>query len=213
MKAPSSIAGPRLNLSTDTAQQEPVSTVVSQMHEVTTGSSVPPVVQTDPAPNVRAGVTVYFLGGEQNLLYVEVNGQWVEYVKSTPPALPERRNHTQPGPDACPGPVHWAGYTCRSPYEITQERKRRIYYDPGARPDLFPALDGQPPTLPLPVLELTGDPEDPAPWLDPDTGERFSSEPASLILRLLRYCPRKPFTTPAACLFAARSRGGSSLAE
>ncbi|HEY3573474.1 MAG TPA: hypothetical protein VGK98_06570 [Arthrobacter sp.] len=213
MKAPSSIAGPRLNLSTDTAQQEQVPTVVSQMHEVTTGSSMPPVVQTDPAPKVRAGVTVYFLGGEQNLLYVEVNGQWAEYVKSTRQRNLNGETTLSRAQMPARRPVHWAGYTCRSPYEITQERKRRIYYDPRARPDLFPALDGQPPTLPLPVLELTGDPEDPAPWLDPDTGERFSSEPASLILRLLRYCPRKPFTTPAVCLFAARSRGGSSLAE
>jgi hypothetical protein len=183
------------------------------MHEVTTGSSMPPAVQTDPAANVRAGVTVYSPGGEQNLLYVEVNRQWVEYVKSAPPAEPERRNHTQPGLDAWPGPVHWAGHTCHSPYEITRERKRRFYHDPAARPDLFPAFDGQPPTLPLPVLELTGDPEDPAPWLDPDTGERFSSERASLVLRLLRYCPRKPFTAPAVWEYAARSRGGSSLAN
>jgi len=178
------------------------------MHEVTTGSSMPPAALTDPAPNVRAGVTVYFLGGEQNLIYVQVNGQWVEYVKSAPPAEPERRTHTEPGRDEWPDPVHWAGHTCHSPYEISRERKRRTYHYPAARPDLFPALDGQPPTLPLPVLEPTTDPEDPAPWLDPDTGGRFTSERASLILRLLGYCPRKPLT-PADCLHTARSHGGS----
>ena len=219
MEAPSSIAGTRPFLSTATAKQEPVPTVVTQMHEVTTGSSMPPAVQTDPAANVRAGVTVYFLGGEQNLLYVEVNGQWVEYVKSAPPAEDQRPEsqapltqpipHTDtsqnarpgpdawPDPDAWPGPVHWAGYTCHSPYEITRERKRRVYYDPATRPDLLFTGNGEAPALPLPVLELTGDPQDPAPWLDPDTGERFSSDRASSVLRLLRYCPRKPFTTPA----------------
>ncbi|MBD1544607.1 hypothetical protein G9E11_20685 [Arthrobacter sp. IA7] len=207
MKAASSIAGTRPFLSTATAQQEPVLTVVSQMHDVTTGSSMPPAVQTDPAANVRAGVTVYFLGGEQNLLYVEVNGQWVEYVKSAPPAEPEPRNHTQPGPE------HWAGYTCHSPDEMTRDRKQRVYYDPAARPDLFPAFHGQPPTLPLPVLKLTGDSEDPAPWLDPDTGERFSSERASLVLRLLGYCPRKSVTTPALWEHTARSHGGSSFGK
>ncbi|MDP9696098.1 UNVERIFIED_ORG: hypothetical protein J2X79_003676, partial [Arthrobacter globiformis] len=202
----SSIAGTRPFLSTATAQQEPVLTVVSQMHEVTAGSSMPPAVQTDPAANVRAGVTAYFLGGEQNLLYVEVNGQWVEYVKSTPPSEDQKpvaqapltqpikhtdtSQNTRPGPDACPGPVHWAGYTCHSPDEMTRDRKRRVYYDPAARPDLFPAFHGQPPTLPLPVLELTGDPEDPAPWLDPESGDRFSSGQASMVVKLLRYAPR-----------------------
>jgi hypothetical protein len=228
MKAPSSIAGTRPFLSPDTARQEPVPTVVSQMQEAT-ATSMPPAVQTDPAANVRAGVTVYFLGGEQNLLYVEVNGQWVEYVKSAPPSedqkpltqapLTQPTPHTdtnqnaRPDPDAWPGPVHWAGYTCHSPYEITRERKRRVYHDPATRPDLCPALDGQPPTLPLPVLQLTGDPQDPAPWLDPDTGERFSSDRASMVLRLLRYCPRKPYPTSAVCLYAARSHGGPSLAK
>ncbi|MDQ0865207.1 hypothetical protein QF036_002788 [Arthrobacter globiformis] len=209
MEAPSSIAGTRPFLSTATAQQEPVPTMVSQMYEVTTGSSTPPAVPTDPAANVRAGVTVYFLGGEQNLLYVEVNGQWVEYIKSAPPSEDQKpvaqapptqpipHTDTSQSPNAWLGPVHWAGYTCHSPDELTRDRKRRVYHDPAARPDLFPAFDGQPPTQPLPVLELTGDPEDPAPWLDPDTGERFSSDRASLVLRLLRYCPRKPFTTPA----------------
>ncbi|MDQ0864801.1 hypothetical protein QF036_002382 [Arthrobacter globiformis] len=225
MEAPSSMAGTRPFLSTATAQQEPVPTMVSQMHEVTTGSSTPPAVQTHPAANMRAGVTVYFLGGEQNLLYVEINGQWVEYIKSAPPsedqkpvaqAPPTQPNpHTntsqnaRPGPDAWPDPVHWAGYTCHSPYEITPERKRRAYHDPAARPDLFPAFDGQPPTQPLPVLELTGDPQDPAPWLDPDTGERFSSDRASLTLRLLRYSPRKPSTTTAVRQNTAPSHGGS----
>jgi hypothetical protein len=169
---------------------------------------MPPAAHTDPAPNVRAGVTVYFLGSEQNLLYVQINGQWVEYVKSTPPAEPERRTHTEPGHEQWPDPVHWAGYTCHSPYEITPERKRRTYHDPAARPDLFPTLDGQPPTLPLPVLELTADPEDPAPWLDPDTGERFTPERASLILKLLKYSPRKPLT-PADFLNTARPHEGS----
>jgi hypothetical protein len=208
MEAPSSIAGTRPFPSTATAKQEPVPTVVSQMHEVTTGSSMPPAVHTDPAANVRAGVTVYFLGGEQNLLYVEDNGQWVEYVKSAPPSEDQRpeaeapltqpiphtdtNQDTRPGPDAWPGPVHWAGYTCHSPYEITRERKRRVYYDPATRPDLLSNGNGEAPALPLPVLELAGDPQDPAPWLDPDTGERFSSDRASMVLRLLRYCPRKP---------------------
>lgn len=202
-----SIAGTRPFLST--VKQEPVPTVVSQMHEMTTGSSMPPPVQTDSAANVQSGVTVYFLGGEQNLLYVEIDGQWVEYVKSAP--LPEapRRSHTPPLQEALSGqetqvspaaridPVHWAGYTCHSPYEITREPKRRAYYDPAARPDLFVSWDGQPPALPLPVLELADDPADPAPWLDPDTGERFSSDRASMVLKLLRFAPRKPFTAPA----------------
>ena len=206
MKAASSIAGTRPFLSTATAQQEPVLTVVSQMHEVTTGSSMPPAVQTDPAANVRAGVTAYFLGGEQNLLYVEVNGQWVEYVKSTPPSedqtpvaqapltqpIPhtETSQNTRPGPDACPDPVHWAGYTCHSPDEMTRDRKRRVYHDPATMPNLLFTGNGRAPALPLPVLELTGDPEDPAPWLDPESGDRFSSGQASMVVKLLRYAPR-----------------------
>jgi hypothetical protein len=203
-----SIAGPRPFLGTDTDRQEPLPAAVSQMPEVRTGSSMPPAAHTDLAANVRAGVTVYFLGGEQNLLYVQINGQWVEYIKSTPLQEPGRRTHPEPGPDAWPDPVHWAGYTCHSPYEITPDRKRRTYHDPAARPDLFPALDGQPPTLPLPVLELTTDPQDPAPWLDPDTGERLTPEQASLALRLLRYSPRKP-QTPADWQHPARSHRGS----
>jgi len=172
-------------------------------------------VPADPGANVQEGVTVYFLGGGQNRLYVEVDGQWVEYVRSAPPSgaqarvrtLPAEDNGmgqdsqtgpvTQTGPVNQTGPVHWAGYTCPSPDEITREPRRRVYYDPAARPDLFPATDGQP-TMPLPVLELTGDPGDPAPWLDPKTGERFSPERASPVRRLLRYAPRKPFTAPAA---------------
>ncbi|MFF2318474.1 hypothetical protein ACFVTE_19680 [Arthrobacter sp. NPDC058097] len=196
MEAPSSIAGTRPLLTTATAKhQEPVPTVVSQMHEMTTGSSMPPPVQTHPAANVQAGVTVYFLGGGQDLLYVEVDGQWVEYVKSAPPsgtavpAAPAPR--TPAGPhDNPPGPVHWAGYTCHSPDEITRERKPRIYYDPATRPDLLFTGNGTAPALPLPVLEFAGPLEDPEPWLDPESGDRFSSGQASLVLKLLRFAPR-----------------------
>lgn len=206
MEAPSSIAGTRPLPSTATAKQEPVPTVVSQMHEVTTGSSMPPAVHTDPAANVRAGVTVYFLGGEQNLLYVEVNGQWVEYVKSAPRSEDRRPDaeapltqpvpHTdtsqngRPGPDAWPDPVHWAGYTCHSPDEMTRDRKPRVYYDPCTRPDLLCTGNGEAPALPLPVLELAGHLADPEPWLDPESGDRFSSIQASMVLKLLRYAPR-----------------------
>ncbi|WP_353712125.1 hypothetical protein [Arthrobacter sp. K5] len=206
MEAPSSIAGTRPFPSTATAKQEPVPTVVSQMHEVTTGSSMPPAVHTDPAANVRAGVTVYFLGGEQNLLYVEDNGQWVEYVKSAPPSEDQRPEaeapltqpvpHTdtsqngRPGPDAWPDPVHWAGYTCHSPDEMTRDRKPRVYYDPCTRPDLLFTGNGEAPALPLPVLELAGHLADPEPWLDPESGDRFSSIQASMVLKLLRYAPR-----------------------
>lgn len=220
MAAPSPIAATRPPLSPATAKhQEPVPTVVSQMHEMTTGSSMPPPVQTDSAANVQAGVTVYFLGGEQNLLYVEVDGQWVEYVKSAPPSgappleAPESvaapgpptqagestqlGPNTQTGPNNQPGPVHWAGYTCHSPDEITRERKRRVYHDPASRPDLLMTGDGEAPALPLPVLELAGHLEDPEPWLEPESGDRFSSTQASLVLKLLRYAPRKPFTAPA----------------
>lgn len=167
---------------------------------------MPPAVQTDPAANVRAGVTVYFLGGEQNLLYVEVNGQWVEYVKSAPPSedqkpvaqapLTQPIPHTdtsqnaRPGPDAWPGPVHWAGYTCHSPDEMTRDRKRRVYYDPATRPDRLFTANGEAPALPLPVLELAGHLADPEPWLDPESGDRFSSVQASMVLKLLRYAPR-----------------------
>jgi hypothetical protein len=180
--------------------------MVSQMHEVTTGSSMPPAVQTDPAANVRAGVTVYFPGGEQNLLYVEVNGQWVEYVKSGPPSADQKpvaqaplthpiphtdtSQNARPGPDACPGPVHWAGYTCHSPDEMTRDRKRREYYDPATRPDLLFTGNGEAPALPLPVLELAGHLADREPWLDPESGDRFSSVQASMVLKLLRYAPR-----------------------
>ncbi|WP_307106254.1 hypothetical protein [Arthrobacter globiformis] len=164
---------------------------------------MPPPVQTDPAANVQAGVTVYFLGGEQNLLYVEVDGQWVEYARSAPPPqapaeIPAQVGpDTQSGPDNQAGPVHWAGYTCHSPHEITRERKRRVYYDPASRPDVLKAGNGEAAALPLPVLELARHPEDPEPWLDPDTGDRFSSVQASTVTKLLRYAPRKPFTAPA----------------
>ena len=214
MEVAPSIAGTRPFLSTATAKhQEPVPTVVSQMHEMTTGSSrMPPAVQTDPAANVQAGVTVYFLGGEQNLLYVEVDGQWVEYVKSAPPSedqkpvaqapLPQPIPHTdtgqdtrpgpdaQSGPDTQAGPVHWAGYTCHSPDEITPERRRRVYCDPATMPDLLFTGNGEAPALPLPLLDLAGHTADPEPWLDPESGDRFSSVEASLVLKLLRYAPR-----------------------
>lgn len=205
-EAPSSIARTRQFLSTATARQQPVPTVVSQMHEVTTGSVMPPAAQTDPAANVRAGVTVCFLGGEQNLLYVEVNGQWVEYVKSAPPSEDQQplaqtpTTHPTPhtdtshnartGPDAYPDPVHWAGYTCHSPDELTGDRKRRVYYDPATRPDLIFSGNGEAPALPLPVLEPVGHLADPEPWLDPESGDRFSSDQASMVLKLLRYAPR-----------------------
>ena len=198
--------------------------MVSQMHEVTTGGSMPPAVQTDPAANVRAGVTVYFLGGEQNLLYVEVNGQWVEYVKSAPTLEDQKpvaqapltqpipytdtSQNARPSRDAWPGPVHWAGYTCHSPDELTRDRKRRVYYDPATRPDLLSAGNGGTPALPLPVLELAGHHEDTAPWLDPDTGERFSSEQASMVLKLLRYAPRKSSAALAGWQYTARLRAG-----
>lgn len=214
MEAPSFTAATRPPLSPATAKyQEPVPTVVSQMHEMTTGSSMPPPVQTGPAASVQAGVTVYFLDGEQNLLYVEVDGQWVEYAKSAPPSGVQRPaapasltppspptqtvQDIQPGPDTESGPVHWAGYTCHSPDEITRERKRRVYYDPASRPDLLMTGNGEAPALPLPVLELAGHLEDPEPWLDPESGDRFSPIQASLTLTLLRYAPRKPFTAPA----------------
>lgn len=230
MEVAPSIAGTRPFLSTATAKhQEPVPTVVSQMHEMTTGSSrMPPAVQTDPAANVQAGVTVYFLGGEQNLLYVEVDGQWVEYVKSAPPSedprleLPaaaptppvpltqtdqntQTGQDTRPGPDAQSGPdtqagpVHWAGYTCHSPDEITPERRRRVYCDPAAMPDLLFTGNGEAPALPLPVLDLAGHTADPEPWLDPESGDRFSSVEASLVLKLLRYAPRLTFKASAGC--------------
>ncbi|MFJ5696946.1 hypothetical protein [Arthrobacter sp. NPDC093139] len=205
-EARSSITGTRPFLSSASAQQEPVPTVVSQMQEVTTGSSMPPAVETDPAANVRAGVTVYFLGGEQNLLYVEVNGQWVEYVKSAPPSedqkpaaqapLAQPIPHTdtgqnaRPGPDAWPGPVHWAGYTCHSPDELTRDRKRRVYYDPATRPDRFFTANSEAPALPLPVVEFAGQMADPEPWLDLESGDRFSSLQASMVLKPLRYAPR-----------------------
>ena len=210
MEAPSSIAATRPPLSPATAKhQEPVPTVVSQMYEMTTGSSMPP-------PVVRAGVPVYFPGGEQNLLYVQVDGQWVEYVKSappsgvpapeppasfTPPSTPAQTRRVSPdngfNPGDQSGPVHWAGYTCHSPDEITRERKPRVYYDPASRPDLLMTGNREAPALPLPVLELAGHLEDPEPWLDPESGDRFSSLQASLTLKLLRYAPRKPFTAPA----------------
>lgn len=174
--------------------------MVSQMHEVTTGSSMPPAVQTDPAANVRAGLTVYFLGGEQNLLYVEVNGQWVEYIKSAPSSGDEKPvaeaplthpiPHTHTAQNAQPGPVHWAGYTCHSPDELTRNHKRRVYCDPATTPGLLFTGNGEAPTLPLPVLELAGHLADPEPWLDPESGDRFSSAQASMVLKLLRYAPR-----------------------
>ncbi|MFE4834735.1 hypothetical protein ACFRAU_08635 [Arthrobacter sp. NPDC056691] len=188
---------------------------------------MPPPVPTDPAANVQAGVTAYFLGGEQNLLYVEVDGQWVEYVKSAPPSgataadapaalttpgpHPQGGRGMQPGTDNQTGPVHWAGYTCHSPDEITRERPRRVYHDPATRADLLLTGTGGAPALPLPVLELAGPLEDPAPWLDPESGERFSSDRASLVLKLLRYAPRKPFTAPGVWYYTARSHGGFSL--
>jgi hypothetical protein len=213
MHAPSPIAAIRPPLSPATAKhQEPVPTVVSQMHEMTTGSSMPPPVQPDPAANVQAGVTAYFLGGEQNLLYVEVDGQWVEYVKSAPPSddppleapasltpsgpPAQTGQDTRPGPSTQTDPVHWAGYTCHSPDEINRDRQRRIYHDPASRPDLLMTGNGEAPALPLPVVVLAGHLEDPEPWLDPGTGDRFSAVQASTVTKLLRYAPRRPFTAP-----------------
>ncbi|MFC9351970.1 hypothetical protein [Arthrobacter sp. NPDC057013] len=182
------------------------------MHETTAGGRMPPAVQAGPgtgplaaqAEGLQAGVTVYFPDGGRDLLYVEVAGRWVEYVKSAPPGrgIPSGQE-IQPGPSTHAGPhteadpVHWAGYTCHSPDEISRDRKRRVYYDPATRPDLLITGNGTAPALPLPVLELAGPLEDPEPWLDPDTGERFSSVQASTVMKLLRYAPQKPFTDPA----------------
>lgn len=217
MAAPSSVAliRPLLSPGTGHKHQEPVPTVVSQMHEMRTDSSMPLAVHADPTTDVKAGVTVYFLGAAKTLLYVQVDGQWVEYVKSAPPSPSETQKpeapgpltqpiphrHTSqngpPGPDAQPDPVHWAGYTCHSPDELPRDCKRRVYYDPATKPDLLSTGNGEAPALPLPVLELSNQ-EDPTPWLDPDTGERFSSDGASTVRSLLRYAPRKPFTAPPA---------------
>ncbi|MFP3460912.1 hypothetical protein R5O87_08705 [Arthrobacter globiformis] len=181
------------------------------MHETTAGGRMPPAVQAGaaagpqaaPAEGLQAGVTVYFPDGGQDLLYIEVGGRWVEYVKSAPPSdspvldppvLDAPANPAGSGIQACPdtqaGPVHWAGYTCHSPDEITRERKRRIYYDPVTRPDLLFSADGTAPALALPVLELAGPLGDPEPWVDPESGDRFSTGQASLVRKLLRYAPR-----------------------
>lgn len=131
------------------------------------------------------GVTVYFPDGGRDLIYLEIDGQWVEYAKSVP------RLDVPSGPDTPSNNLHWAGYSSDSSQEITREPKHRVYYDPTDRPDLFTVKDGEPPTLPLPVLDLNSHAEDPDPWLDPETGIRFSADQARTITKLLRYSPRK----------------------
>lgn len=162
------------------------------MIEVTTGGAGPGQEQIAPTASADTGVTVYFPGGGQDLIYVQIDGQWVAYEKSVPPQAP---NFTETSPE--PQVVHWAGYTCHSPYEITREPQRRVYYDPAARPDLFPTKEGGPPTAPLPVLDLVHDSEDPKPWLDPETANRFSSDEARTATNLLNYAPRTTSPEPA----------------
>lgn len=166
------------------------------MDETRTGDAVPRHDLSAPLAPADTGVTVYFPGGGHDLVYLQIDGQWVAYEKSVSRTASD---FTQgDGPRAKgrqeserePQVVHWAGYTCHSPYEITREPRRRVYYDPAAHPDLFVTKDGGPPTAPLPVLDLDGS-SDPKPWIDPKTGNRFSSDEARTVANLLNYAPRK----------------------
>jgi hypothetical protein len=53
------------------------------------------------------------------------------------------------------------------------------------------ANDGGPPTAPLPDLDLDNPSGDPAPWVDPEGGARFTCEQARTVTTVLKYAPRE----------------------
>lgn len=175
-----------------------------------------PAGRSDPSGRVKADVTVYF-PAEPDVIYVKVGGEWVQYERSGP-CSGTREDHrednladnragsnvvqektvqekTAQEETAQETPLelkdlHWPGHGAGSCHELTQARKRRVYYDAKDRPDLFIVRDGEPPARPLPVLDLDGHPQDPEPWLDPETGTRFTGDQARTTTTLLKYAPR-----------------------
>ena len=116
-------------------------------------------------------------------------------MKSPAPDITEQFNRTQDtnGPErALKNPnLHWAGHRSGSCQELARECRPRVYYDPRERPDLFITQYGEPPTAPLPDLDLNGHLEDPEPWLDPNTGNRLTCGQARTAKHILKYEPRK----------------------
>lgn len=162
-----------------------------------------PPGRSDPSGRVEADVTAYF-PAEPDVIYVKVGGEWVQYERSGPcsgtrednlAGLNGAREKTAREKTAQETPLklkdlHWAGHGAGSCHELTPARKRRVYYDPKERPDLFIVRDGEPSARPLPVLDLDGHPQDPEPWLDPETGTRFTGDQARTTTTLLKYAPR-----------------------
>lgn len=167
--------------------------------------------RSDPSGRIEADVTVYF-PAEPDVIYVKVGGEWVQYERSGPCSGTREDNPEDNREDNLAGlngvrektvqeetaqesplelkDLHWAGHGAGSCHELTPARKRRVYYDAKDRPDLFIVRDGEPPTRPLPVLDLDGHPQDPEPWLDPETGTRFTGDQARTTTTLLKYAPR-----------------------
>lgn len=145
--------------------------------------------------NPKADVDVYF-PGEPGVIYVRRFGLWFRYERSGSLSAADTKEELNGGngsvhecaPESLS--LHWPGYYSGSSQELILKRRPRVYYDPHKHPDRLVCGNGEPPTLPLPVLELNGHQEDPEPWLDPITGKRFTCDQARTPTAILRYSPR-----------------------
>jgi hypothetical protein len=155
--------------------------------------------------HLEVNVTVYFpvhAHGfpvkEPGAIYVQAAGRWLRYEKSGPCSKADTMEQSNGANGSNAQEIapenhslHWAGHQSGRSQELIRERKPRVYYDPQKHPSLFVTENGGPPTAPLPALELNGHQEDSEPWLDPDSGTRFTCEQARTVTAVLRYAPRK----------------------
>lgn len=169
------------------------------MNEEMTDPLQSPKDRPDPSGHVKVDVTVCF-PAEQDVIYVKTGKEWVRYERSgrcsdTCAGIPRGMNGLQEK-TAQEGALeikdlHWAGHGAGRCQELMPAHKHRVYYDPRERPDLFIIKDGEPPTRPLPALDLDDHLQDPEPWLDPASGTRFTCDQARITTTLLKYAPRE----------------------
>ncbi len=166
------------------------------MDEVTAGTRPFGVDGHRFTANPKADVDVYF-PGEPGVIYVRRSGLWFRYQRSDSVSGADTKEELNGGNgsvrECAPESrsLHWAGYYSGSSQELIRERRPRVYFDPHKYPDRFVCGNGELPTLPLPVLELNGHQEDPEPWLDPTTGNRFTCDQARTLTAILNFSPRK----------------------
>ncbi|WP_458780361.1 hypothetical protein [Arthrobacter sp. D3-16] len=152
--------------------------------------------------NANADADVYF-PGEPGVVYVRRSGLWCRYERSGSLSEADTKGELNGGNGSAQECApesrnpHWPGYYSGSSQELIRERRPRVYYDPHQHPERFVCAKGESPTLPLPVLELNGHQEDPEPWLDPTTGNRFTCDQARTPTAILRYAPRKDLSLDA----------------